>query len=187
VWGTAITQVFAVGTLSRIERYNGSSWSEITGLLPGTWRVEGIHGNGNIMVAGSFYGVIRFDGTSWNQIAAPPGGIGVFRVFPGGDIYNVKIGRLQRWTGSEWVEVGCPCSTIGTVPAAVAARAPDEIYAFVNAAGPTVQVHRWDGTAWRMIQTFSGRVSAAAWAGNQGIAVGDDGLVLRATTNSAIQ
>lgn len=177
MWGPTMSQVFAVGGLNTIDAFNGSSWSAITTPMGGATTLAGIRGAGNFALAvpegnGS---AVQWNGSTWSLFPnAPPFGWSLFEVFSPTDIVSLNNGTLHRWNGTVWSAM--PGGAVGGSPLVMLARSASDIYIF-----RTSDILHYDGTSARMIGETGGRITAVAWQGQNAIAAGQGGLVLRAT------
>ncbi len=177
MWGPSMSQVFAVGRLGTIDVFNGSSWSSVATPGGGGSTLAGIRGNGNFALAtpegaGS---AVQWNGSVWSVFpTAPPFGWSLFEVFSATDIVSLNNGTLHRWNGTVWNAM--PGGAVGGSPVAMLARSATDIYIF-----RTNDILHYDGTSARVIGQTGGHITAVAWQGQNAVAAGAGGLVLRAT------
>jgi hypothetical protein len=117
IWGTSLTNIFAVGAGGRILHYDGTAWTTMSSPTTRTLaRVSGRSATDVWAVGDST--LVRFDGTKWNDVpmtgelaavrsGVPSGLQGLFQlglwssgpndVYVGGD-----NGRIARFDGTTW-------------------------------------------------------------------------------------
>jgi len=177
VWGSSPTQVFAVGGFNALDAWNGTSWSSVPFPAGGPVTLDQIHGNGNFAVAVYNTGTpaLKWDGTTWTTFPqAPATGWGTVRVFSPTSVVNIRFDAVSLWNGTTWATL--PGAGVSSFTDVNIARRTTDICLF-NAG----LIKHYSGTAWSNVGSYPGTIRAAAHFGNQAIAVGADGLVLRAT------
>jgi hypothetical protein len=177
LWGTSPTQLFAVGGFGALDAWNGTSWSSVPFPSGGPITLDQIDGSGNFALAVYNVGTpaLQWNGTSWSTFTdTPPGGWGKVRVLGATNIINVRFDRVSVWDGAAWTTLPGGGPVMGTGVALV--RSGTDIYVFESGV-----IKRYNGTAWSTVGNYTGTINAVTSFGNQAIAVGADGLVLRAT------
>lgn len=177
LWGNAPTQVFAVGGFGALDAWNGTSWSSVPFPSGAPLTLDQIDGSGNFALAVYSTGTpaLQWNGTSWSTFTqTPPTGWGAVRVFSSNSIVNVRFDAVSLWNGTAWTTLpgGGPFSSTDVH----LIRSPSDIYLFNSG-----EIRHYNGTAWSVVGTYTGTIRDVAIFGNQAIAVGADGLVLRAT------
>jgi hypothetical protein len=178
VWGTSANQLFGVGGIDEIGIYQNGAWSVHTISLPGLNTFDQISGAGNFALAVAAFDDegYQWDGASWSAFpSAPASSFGRIKVFSPTSIVSVGAGRTSLWNGTAWASMpGGNTAPSGIV--ALIGRSPTDLYAFTSGT-----IYHYNGTGWVTAGATGGTVRAAALEGNQAIAVGNGGLVLRAT------
>ena len=156
---------------SRVAKWNGSSWSSLgSGVHFDVWALAAYDaGGGAELYAGGGFSsaaIAKWNGSSWSPVGSGIYGHvralvvhddgGGAALYAGGDFFTtaggVVTGRVARWDGSSWTELGA------MNPRAVLALAVYDdgggpaLYAaggFSSAGGvPASRVARWDGSSW---------------------------------------
>ena len=175
IWADPGGTVIAGGDGGALMRWNGSSWESIASdLIVNT--VQTIWGSSPSDVwASTLYGLFRFDGSTWRQVANPPNAVlgttPQVRLISGSspnDVWFASVEAVYHWTATGW--------------APTAYLANEEIF-FVSASSPSEvwvtakqRIFRWNGTnfaelTWpRANPTFEGVF--AIGAGNVWVAEG---------------
>ncbi|MBX3148076.1 MAG: Ig domain-containing protein [Gemmatimonadales bacterium] len=177
IWGASPTQVFAVGQAGVIDVFNGAAWSTTPIPAGGPSALTRLRGAGGFALGhgGAAPSGVQWNGTSWSVFAAtPPGGWGEIEVFSSTDVINVNASGIAAWNGASWTLR--PNSAVTGTIRAVVARSANDVYVFRDA-----DILHYNGATLATVGTVNGTVRAAARHGNEVIAVGDGGLVLRAT------
>ncbi|MBP6444725.1 MAG: Ig domain-containing protein [Gemmatimonadales bacterium] len=177
VWGTSPSQVFSVGGFGNIDLWNGSSWSSVAFPSGGPITLDQLDGNGNFALAVYSTGTpaLQWNGTVWSTFTqTPPTGWGAVRVLSATSIVNVRFDAVSLWNGTAWTTLpgGGPSSSTDVH----LIRSPTDIYLFNSG-----EIKHYNGTAWSVVGTYTGTIRDVAIFGNQAVAVGADGLVMRAT------
>lgn len=178
IWGPSADLLFAVGGIDEIDVFQNGAWTTHQITLPGLNTMDRISGAGNFALAYKIFDDegYQWDGASWSAFPVAPGtSYGHVSVFSPTSIVSVGPGRTSLWNGTAWTPMpGGNAAPSGIV--ALIGRNPSDLYAFTGST-----IYHYNGTAWVTAGTTGGTVRAAALLGNQAIAVGNNGLVLRAT------
>jgi hypothetical protein len=171
--------MFAVGRSGVIDAWDGNAWGAIPIPAGGPPLLERIHGADNFAVAFRRFDAanpgVQWDGTGWTLFPAPPpGGWNVSWVLSSTSVLNASSQGLAHWNGTTWTAL--PGSAPGFSPIAIVARGPANVYLIGSSA-----IAHYNGTTVSRVTTVTGTLRAATMVGTEAIAVGDDGLVLRAT------
>ena len=145
IWADPGGTVIAGGDGGALMRWNGSSWESIASdLIVNT--VQTIWGSSPSDVwASTLYGLFRFDGSTWRQVANPPNAVlgttPQVRLISGSspnDVWFASVEAVYHWTATGW--------------APTAYLANEEIF-FVSASSPSEvwvtakqRIFRWNGT-----------------------------------------
>lgn len=144
VWGSSVTNVFAVGDSGVVLRYNGTAWSRMTtGTTDGLTDVWG-SGASDVYATTVTGRLLRFNGSAWSFVAGVQAA-GALRSVWGSAANNVYAvgdgGAVYRYNGTAWSRVRLPTR--------------DALYAVwgsgasnVYAAGSAGALYRYTGTAW---------------------------------------
>ncbi len=194
------------GTVDRLARWTGSGWQTVGGgpdeIVQGLGSVELQGGTPQLIVMGSFNSagplpasrIAAWDGESWSTLGAglsdgvrtlsffDDGGPDGPALYAGGAFTHFgseAVGRLARWDGERWHEVGSPNSTVLSL---VPVDDPECGDASLLVAGsfttigdlPAKRVARFDGSTW---STFGSGLDQNGTAGIvYTLALFDDGL-----------
>lgn len=168
----------AISTISRVARWDGSTWSAVGALS----RAEALASyNGELIagVSGSRGGVVRWDGSAW----VPLGGGTDTQVYGllshGGQLYaggtfgragSIAANRVARWNGDTWSALGSGLD--GAVYGYVEFQGDLVVGGSFRSAGSVLSrgIARWNGSAW---SGFGSGLGADAYA----VAVLDDHLI----------
>ena len=165
VWGTANTNVWAVGASSTVLNYNGSTWiSRATG-LPSGLTVNAIWGTNanNVFVAaanGTAGAVYQFNGTQWNQVGADIPSFTPNAVWGAGapDLWAAgSAGQIYRYNGGAWVAATVPSPP--TSFQGLWGADANNVWAVGTKAGGAI--YYWNGTTWTAQTTSLPNVSIA--------------------------
>ena len=110
-WGSSPKDVWAAGEAGTLIHYDGTSWSGIVGVVPGTLFALWGSGPKDIWAAGDG-ALLRFDGEAWR--AAPPLVPGALRSLVGrnsDDVWAVGDKAAQHFDGRGWTPVPAPDQT----------------------------------------------------------------------------
>ena len=157
--------VYAVGT--RLYRYDGVSWSEMTLPAP-CWSIWGT-AEDDLWACGNAH-VYHWDGAAWTTMAV--GSYTLWSLWGSGpdDVFVVgNAGEIFHWDGDNWTAM-----TSGTTANLwdVWGFAANDVWA----AGPTGGVLHWDGADWTLVA--SSGAARALW----GAAAGDLWALASATS-----
>ena len=120
IWGSAASNIFAVGAGGKIARFNGTAWSTMTS--PTSRMLVRLTGSSasDVWAVGDSV-VVHFDGTQWRDV--PLGGdpgflrsrspapfqslfqIGIWARGPKEVYIGSDYGQIGRWDGTQWREV----------------------------------------------------------------------------------
>lgn len=177
--GVAEDEIWAVGELGSVVRYDGSTWTPVanpptTGALLGVY----VRTSTDVWVVGEEGSAARYDGSSWTNATVPAGGNlrGVY--VPAQDEAWVAggAGEVWRYDGSQWTAVD-----IGTTAAlqGITGRSKNEIWTW----GTGGVIYRYDGADWtRMTAPEVTRIVDLYPLDNgQAYAVGAEGVLMSLT------
>lgn len=190
---------------SHIVRWDGSTWDTLDGgvdnyvfsmltigsdlYVGGSFTVAGTTGTSEAIVA---YGIARWDGSSWHDLAS-----GTDEQFSGGvgslTIYNNQLHAggnfiidgasaahsVARWDGNQWHALGTGLWCTG-VPACVTSLAVfrNELYAGGYISGQdepdTSHLTRWNGISWQRMAGDSNRTIRSTVTGHGSLYVGGE-------------
>lgn len=116
VWGTSVTNVYAVGSGGAILHFNGSSWASMaSGTTSNLYAVWGSSAT-DVFAVGFGGTILHYDGSHWASMASGSSGPlnGVWGASPA-DVYAVGYqsgtgAALLRWDGTAWSSRGSPTS-----------------------------------------------------------------------------
>ena len=192
VWGSSVTDVFAVGHYgtiwqfdnetglgqnnSEILHYNGTAWE---GMGKGiSKRLSGIWGSAanNVFAVGEGGTILQYDGSSWTAMATGITGTlsGIWGDSPN-DVFAVgSNGTILHYNGSSWASM--PSGTSETLTGVWGASASD-----VFAVGSNGIILHYDRTSWRAMAsgTKKNLSGICGRSGSNVFAVGDKGTVLK--------
>jgi hypothetical protein len=143
LWGTASSDVFAVGEAGTILHYNGSAWNNMSnadgGNLADIW---GTSANDMYAVGDSW---LHYDGSAWSPMSGAPGGANrVWGASPR-DVYAVGgDGMILHYDGNVWSVMDSP--TTETL-VGVWGSATDDVHA-MSVAGTLLH---FGGSAWSVV------------------------------------
>ncbi len=137
VWGSSSSNVFAVGALGTIRKYDGTSWS---GSSSGTiWQLNGVWGSSasNVFAVGNGGTIRKYNGTSWSGMTSGTTknlygvwGTGANDVFAVGD-----SGTVLHYNGIAWSTMN---SSVTTALYGIWGSSFDNVFA-VGASGKIIQ------------------------------------------------
>jgi hypothetical protein len=179
VWGSSPSQVFAVGDFRHVDMWTGATWSEVANVFAELTVFDEIDGAGNFAMAIDRSRTVgaTWNGTTWSVLPShPPVPYQRIKVFGPASVIAVSAFKTWHWNGTVWSEVANAGPGNGTDVVALVGRSTSDLYAFTAA-----NIYHFNGTAWNHVGATGGTVTAAALLGNQVVAVGSNGLMLRAT------
>jgi uncharacterized protein YjdB len=165
VWASGPNEAWAVGNGSTVLRFNGTSWQGV--FLGVSVHLTGIWGTGPSNVyavgepfSGSSLVVIRYDGSSWQQVQS----LAVQNVGGGGRIWGTSpneifvaaaSGEVFRYDGTAWSQHTQLATTLPTVWG----TATDNIWA----TGSGGQLFRYNGSTWSQVFTPTSNSIRGIW------------------------
>ena len=178
-WGSSATAVFTVGDFRHVDMWNGATWSEVANLFADLTIYDEIDGAGSFAMAldrGRKVGA-TWNGTTWSVLASPPPvTLQRIKVFGPTSVIGVTTTKTYLWNGTAWAEIANSGPGGSADVVAMVGRNVNDLYAFTGS-----NIYHFNGTAWTVVGSTGGTVTDAALFGNQVMAVGSGGLVLRAT------
>jgi uncharacterized protein YjdB len=178
------TTAFAVGASGVINTLNGTTWNNVPIPGGGPSSLDVIRAVGTFALAASRSSSspgVQWNAGTWSLFpSAPPAGWRLYEVFGPSSVVSLTNNTLYEWNGTAWNAL--PGGNVSGSVLALVARAPNDIYLFRSN-----DIAYYDGASVRVIQTGISAINAVARRGNDAIAVGDNGYVLRATLPSANQ
>lgn len=139
VSGLAVNDVYAVGQpdfVWNIQRYDGSTWTVMTGPAGTPEYLYDVHaiGANNVWAVGESGTVLRYTG-SWAKLTTPVPAQRLMAVWgwPGGNVWVVGLsGMIYRYDGSTWFNQSLADTTTNLL--SVTGRSATEVYAVVSTA-----------------------------------------------------
>jgi hypothetical protein len=173
VWGSANTDVFAVGWHGSIAHFDGQRWvpmaSGVVGDLLAVWG----RAAGDVVAAGRDR-VVRYEGNSWWPVGVAPEGLwwGVW-IAPSDDIVVAGTAGVWEYDGSEWKDLGAPEATYTGIWGTEA-----NLFA-VGTEGAIVR--RRSSGSWETLDSGTTADLHAVWGASASdiFAVGAGGIILR--------
>jgi hypothetical protein len=153
VYALNASNVFAVGDSGTAFRYDGTKWTQLTGIpnptrpLYTVWAASPT----DVYAAGASGVVYRWDGTAWSSLTPSIAPDAIFSL-SGSAANNIvgvgSNGAAFRWNGSTWNRIGpvIPDSSFWTVHV----LSPTEVYAI----GDGASLMRYDGTSWTTVRRW---------------------------------
>lgn len=188
VWGTGLSDLFAVGQEGSILHYDGLDWVSMES--PVTENLEGVWGtaSNDVFAVGRNGAILHYDGTGWSDMGSGTTedlnavwGLGPDDVYAVGGSETTRRHVIVHYDGTGWTPVreGEPFHLLG-----IHGTAPDNIYAVgAERAGDDVKsaVLRFDGAAWTKSTPKTGQFLWNVWAHSGGGAtvVGPDNTLKR--------
>ena len=155
-----------------IAKWNGSSWSWLSGAPNGRVRALAVSGSdlyaaGDFTLAGSSH-IAKWNGTNWSALGSGVDSVVTALAVSGNDAYaggvftkagGIPANRIAKWNGSNWSALGSGISgSLGygfqVPPSRVSAlvMSGSDLYVggvFTNAGGsPAANIAKWDGNNW---------------------------------------
>jgi hypothetical protein len=165
-----------------IERWNGSAWTIVSdsyGIVDRLYDITCTSAS-NCWAVGSVYEsnrsqalTLRWDGTSWTRVHAPPFGTEAsqlssvsctsssdcwavgHREAPG----DVMQTLIYHWDGNSWQSVTAPNASQRNSLSAVTCSSATECWAvgeFYQSGWPRAMIQRWNGSSWAIVPSNSG-------------------------------
>ncbi|MCH7878574.1 MAG: thrombospondin type 3 repeat-containing protein [candidate division Zixibacteria bacterium] len=158
IWGSSITDVFAVGFDGAIVHYNGMNWSAMASGT--TENLEGVGGSaaGDVFALGDAGVILHYDGANWSSMASPTG-LDLHEVWANSasDVFAVgDSGTILHYNGAVWSEMNSGTS-VGLHD--VWGSAGNDV--FVVGCGGAI--FHYDGILWSEMATPSPRTLFAVW------------------------
>ena len=180
VWGSAASDVWAVGFSGRVLHWDGRKWSSVpsgnTANLYGLWGAS----KNDIWTGGAGGVILHRNGGSFAQESVPVGAPGIFGLFGTGinDVWAVGTGggnTILHRTGGSWTNsyMGYPVIS----QKGWASGTADAWSVGYNEMTTTPALLRWNGTSWATFSLPGGAASAlrSIWgAASNDVWVGDD-------------
>ena len=178
VWGSSPSDVWAVGDQGTIVRWDGSRWTSYASGVTGALRaVSGCRAGDVWAVGKSGAGtgvVLRWDGAAWRTSYTGGDLYGVYCAATS-DVWAVGASALLHWDGTSFTD--CGGSALRTTFTAVHGAGPQAVWAVGSDAFNGV-VYQWDGSAWKLRATRSGRASGVFALGPGNVWVTGERLLL---------
>ena len=177
-WGSGASDVWAVGDLGTILRWDGTAWttqtSNTVSNLRGLWGVD----NKNVWAVGDNGTIVQWNGTAWTVLPKPSnthfyhaiGGLDASNIWVVG-LAGVIVRGSSNGSGSTWTAQSS--GTTATLSAVWPADASN-----VWAAGDDLR--RWNGTSWLGERSGAAQLGGV-WGSDVGhrLLVGASGAILR--------
>lgn len=173
--------------VSRIARWNGSTWAPLGGIPDGSVNALVRLSNGDLVAGGTFTtaGVAgtaylaRWNGAAWSSLGASfDGPVNALAVLPNGDLavggqFGAPFAYLTRWNGASWSGFG---TGLNGLVSALGVHPNGDLLAggtFWMAGGQfALHVARWDGANWTgFAEGISDIAHAFAFPGEGTVAV----------------
>lgn len=182
VWGSAASNVVAVGNDGTILRYNGSTWSpEVSDTSEHLYGVSGSAPD-NIIAVGANGTIVRYNGSNWSEVTHGATGNDLFDVLvvpesvgliSPADVWAVGAnGTIMKWLGDVWQDdlVSPTSSTLTAIahrPGNLALGISPSTYVVGKApVGPfgcdNGVVFKRGSSSWNEIGSFPGACATAA-------------------------
>ena len=146
--------------------WNGASFDAPTILADYGTPLRAVFGSSGSdpKAVGSASAVETFDGSAWSSRSLPGDYEAIWESAPS-DAWAVGLGGVMaHWDGASWTALVPPPPSFGEYRGvAIRANAPDDAWAFGNAA-TGVAIRRWDGKTWTS-SSIDGASSAWVWVG----------------------
>lgn len=145
VWGTSVSNVFAVGNNGTIMRFNGTSWSLMTNpagsnAIRGVWGTSG----SDVFAVGAGGTILHFNGSTWSAMTSNTTSI-LYSVWgtAQGNVFAVgSTGTIMRFDGTSWSAMTQTMTTQQLT--SIWGTSANNVFAV----GFGNTVVRFDGTAW---------------------------------------
>ncbi|MGD0992531.1 MAG: Ig-like domain-containing protein [Gemmatimonadales bacterium] len=181
VWGTAPTNVYAVGGGGTVLHFDGTNWAaQLSGTssqLRNAWGAS----DTSIFVVGYGGTVLRWNGSSWNIVASGTSQNlrGVWGTSPVNAFAVGAGGTILHWDGSSWSAMTSP-TTQNLLR--VWGTSPTDVYAV----GGSGTVLHWNGGSWTLEATPTTANLYSVWGTSPSdvFAVGDSGAIVHWTGSS---
>jgi hypothetical protein len=154
VWAGGRDEVFAVGTLGTVFKWDGGNWVVSRSVDAGTATFDGTRGifgtAGSIFALAPGPTVLRRERSRWSSVASMSSVTGVWASgpddayavgFAGGGTPNFPASSISHWDGTQWAPTG-PATISGL--RSVWGSGPTDVYAV----GDQGIVAHWDGHVW---------------------------------------
>ena len=180
LWGSSVTNVYAIGSLGTILSFNGTSWEDVSPSITtgiDLYSIWGSTGN-DIYVGGQDGTMFHYDGTTWTAVSSIPTAQDIRAIWgsSGSDIYAADInGDILHYNGSSWTIT--PTTTNGIALYALWGSSADDVFA----AGETGIVYHYDGNSWGSLSNVPFSLNIyAVWGSTSGKVyfAGQDGTLL---------
>jgi hypothetical protein len=178
VWSSGST-AFAGGDNGTMLRWNGSAWSAMS--FPSSANVYGLWGTSstNVYAVTSAGQVIRYDGSSWTQVATSGVALWAIHGSSATDIVTTgESGVALRYNGTQWIPVNA--ATTGTL---AGVWADGTMYLSVGANSPGTAGIAFSslGSTWSPVSVGTTPVLTSLWGPTRSdlYATGDQGTILR--------
>lgn len=153
VWGSAASNVYAVGDSGVVLRYDGTAWTRMaTGTTAQLNRVWGTSST-NVYAATSTGRLLRYNGSAWSFVPGVQGPGALWSVWGSGstNVYAVGDGGIVfRYNGTSWQRIRLPTRN---VLYAVWGTGSGNVYV----GGGAGALYRYNGTAWTPEKALAGQ------------------------------
>jgi hypothetical protein len=180
LWGTSGSDIFAVGDVGTILRYNGADWISIPRITDNDLHCISGFSRSDIFAAGDAGTILHYDGTAWawaksgiseniREIRA----VSDSEVFAAGDAGAIL--HYNRRGGSDWIRMNS--STSEDLHGMWGASGSD---LFVT--GNSGTILHYDGAEWHAMNSGTSKTLNSVWGVSDPLsvfAVGDSGTILR--------
>ena len=155
MWGTASSDIWAVGTGGTVMHWNGAAWSQFGITTDDLEDVFGFAAN-DVWAVGKAGHTLHWDGATWTDVPNPSNGNWLRNVWgaSGTDIWTSGMNLMMHWDGTSWT-----ATSLGSTPT--------NFYAIWGASSSNAWVAsswgmwHYDGTSWSV---FSPSGSATGWS-----------------------
>jgi hypothetical protein len=166
LWGSATTNIYAVGSSGTILSFNGASWRLISPAITSVdlYSIWGSSAD-NILVGGYLGKLFHYNGLAWESVSLGSITSQDIRAIWGSsglDVYATgSYGDILHYDGSTWKIVA---ANSGVRLNTLWGSAADDVFA----AGENGSVYHYDGVAWNRLETSSLVDINAAWGSTSG-------------------
>jgi hypothetical protein len=175
IWGTSVSDIYAVGASATVLHYDGTSWQAVTTPASATVTFNGVWASAgdDVYLAGLSGNIYHYDGNAWTNISPAPGfGADAIWGSRAGDVYTVSGSYVFRYDGATWTEL----AQIGGVTLDAIGGTPDGTVVAVGqwSTGTAGYVYQLVGDSFQQVP-FTGGALGAVFGTDQRLYVGGAG------------
>lgn len=176
VWGTAGTDIYAVGNSGTIRHFDGSNWKPlgggITNDLKGVWGVD----SGNVFVVGNAGTILRYNGSTWSLMSSgTTNDLNSIWGVDNGNVYAVgNAGTILRYNGSTWSSMSSGTTNdLNSIWGASGSK--------IFAAGNQGTILLFNGSTWSSMNSGTTNDLQSVWGApnTDAFTAGESGTILR--------